>query len=232
MAGEKSVKTTDDSDSISRSINKLTAQPSTFPNEITARWILTHVPVKYYAIFIASLFSSFALGVRFGQTTFVRELLGEYVNISSESAAIKKSEIVFLASDLVLNLNNIYETNIITSEIKVYAQNGFATLSRNAKIVDFSFELDYFLSPQAPRKPQLEIVSVNPSVPIVQNKNSPASITIEFDKSSIIFKGNNVATFPNNSKQKAGNVRVRLYYQTNNKQLYQDINIPIFVMKL
>lgn len=147
------------------------------------------------------------------------------------AAQSNRALVRFLPGDLNINLDEAYTSgSVVVVQVSVRAPRGEITLTRRAKIVSSQLDESVFVSDLI--RPKLELISVNPSTPLVGAGSPIATIEVELDKSSLIPTASEASYTPSGTKRKVGSVVVRLYYQDAEKEESADVEIPIFFHKV
>lgn len=138
-------------------------------------------------------------------------------------------QIAFLPGNFEIDLSKDYSP-ITMVEIKVEANNGEITLLRESELLEQKID-EYPFDELVFHMSNIEILSLEPKDAIIgENKNS-SIIIIKFDSSKLLPLGNYRFDFRKGDVVKFGDLKVRLFYKSNNDVVFEDIVIPMYLTK-
>lgn len=163
-----------------------------------------------------------------GQVLEASDHILDFFNIN-ELKQTSDYQIAFLPGNFEIDLSKDYSP-ITMVEIKVEANNGEITLLRESELLEQKID-GYPFDELVFHMSNIEILSLEPKDAIIgENKNS-SIIIIKFDSSKLLPLGNYSSNFRKGDIVKFGDLKVRLFYRSNNDVVFEDIIIPMYLTK-
>lgn len=178
---------------------------------------------------ILAFFILFCIGIiGIGQVLEASDYILDFLDIK-ELKQTSDYQIAFLPGNFEIDLSKDYSP-ITMVEIKVEANNGEITLLRESELLEQKID-EYPFDELAFHMSNIEILSLEPKDAIIgENKNS-SIISIKFDSSKLLPLGDYISKFRKGNIVKFGDLKVRLFYKSNNDVVFEDIIIPMYLTK-
>tara|TARA_R110001632_G_scaffold156117_1_gene274398 strand:- start:526 stop:1500 length:975 start_codon:yes stop_codon:yes gene_type:complete len=122
--------------------------------------------------------------------------------------------------------------NLDTVSVRFKYQGSKIILNSNFKLIDYNFyEQQYFyLGNRNEFNPELELIEVMLTNPILDSLNNESEIKIEL-KRRLIFDGHKMAYFEENDKEQIGNFRLAFNYNYDDRIIKDTITSGIYIVK-